>query len=82
MAYIETICEADATGSLDRQYRAAVKRAGKIYKILEIQSRMPKAMRASLMLYGEVTTCEDAPLTRIERELIATVVSRANDCFY
>jgi len=82
MAYIETICEADAAGSLDRQYRAAIKRAGKIFKILEIQSRMPKALRASLMLYAEVTTCEGAPLKRVDRELIATVVSRANDCFY
>ncbi len=82
MAYIETIGEAEATGSLERQYRAATKRAGRIFKILEIQSRLPKALRASLMLYAEVTTVEEAPLSRVERELIATVVSRANDCFY
>ena len=82
MAYIDTIGQMEATGSLARQYRAAEKRAGRVFKILEVQSRMPRALRASLMLYAEVTTCEGAPLSRLDRELIATVVSRANNCFY
>jgi alkylhydroperoxidase family enzyme len=33
-------------------------------------------------LYGATTTSEDNPLPRWTRELIATVVSRTNDCFY
>ena len=82
MAYVRTVAEVFATGSLQRQYRAARSRAGRIYEIVRIHSLDPAALRASMQLYQATTTRADSPLSRQEREMIAVVVSRANECFY
>ena len=44
-------------------------------------SLSPGAMRASMSLYREVMYGE-SELTREQRELLAVVVSTANDCYY
>lgn len=82
MAFIRTIPEDAATGSLQRQYAARRKASGRVYRIVQLHSLDPGALRASMALYAHVTTRPDAPLGRLEREAIAVVVSRANDCFY
>ncbi len=82
MPYIRTISLDEATGSLERQYRAALKRADRIYKIVELHSLDPAVLRSSMALYQATTTREPSPLPRTTREMIAVVVSRANDCFY
>ena len=82
MAWIETIEPEAATGLLRRLYDAAVRRAGKIYQVVRIQSQRPKVLRESIHLYVEVMHSPDSGLTRAQRELIATVVSRANGCHY
>jgi len=82
MAYIKTLSESEATGSLAKQYRGAVGRAGSVAQIVKLHSLDPQSLRASMQLYMATTTREDNPLSRLEREFIATVVSRANDCFY
>jgi len=82
MAWIHTVKPDEATGGLKRQYQAAEKRAGKVYQILEIQSLRPKLLRASTQLYLEAMYSADSSLSRAQREMIATTVSRANDCFY
>ena len=81
MAYIRTVDPAHATGLLKRLYDAAVARAGKVFHVIRAQSPRPKVLRASTQLYLEVMYGESG-LSRAERELIATVVSRANDCHY
>ena len=65
-----------------RLYDAAVKRAGKVFNILRLQSQRPKVLRASTQLYMEVMFSDDNGLSRAQREMIATAVSRANRCFY
>jgi alkylhydroperoxidase family enzyme len=82
MAWIRTVAPEDATGSVAKQYKAAIQRVGKVAKIVELHSLDPLAMRQSMALYQCVTTRERSPLDRPTREMIATVVSRANDCFY
>lgn len=82
MAWIPTVKPEEATGLLKRQYETATRRAGKVYQILEIQSLRPRLLRASTQLYLEAMYCEDSKLTRAQREMIATTVSRVNDCFY
>jgi len=62
-------------------YEAALKRVGRVYNILSIQSPNPAALEASMALYTTVMH-GPSPLSRVERESIAVVVSRANDCFY
>jgi alkylhydroperoxidase family enzyme len=82
MAWIRIIDEDEAEGSLERQYRAARKRAGKVFQILKVHSLDPPTLRASMALYMATTTSDSVPLSRVHREMIAVVVSRANECFY
>jgi alkylhydroperoxidase family enzyme len=82
MAWIRTISPDSATGALKRQYETAVKRAGKVFQIIEIQSLRPRLLRASTQLYLEAMFCSDSKLSRAQREMIATTVSQVNGCFY
>jgi uncharacterized peroxidase-related enzyme len=82
MAWIRTIAPAEATGLLKRLYDEAVQRAGKVFHILRVQSLRPRVLQASTQLYVELMRASEGGLTRAQREMIATVVSRTNDCFY
>ena len=82
MAWIETVAPESATGLLKRLYAAAVKRAGKVFNVIRLQSLRPETLRASTQLYREVMHSAKSPLSRAQRELIATVVSRVNACHY
>ena len=81
MAWIKTVGESEATGLLKKIYADAVRRAGKIFGILSIQSLNPKVLRASMSLYRE-TVLGESEVSRALREMIAVVVSRANGCHY
>ena len=81
MAWISTISEEEATGDVDRQYKAAIKRAGKVYQIVKMQSLRPDIMRTFLALYTQIMHGASG-LSRAEREMVATVVSRVNHCHY
>ncbi|HZM01295.1 MAG TPA: peroxidase [Planctomycetota bacterium] len=81
MAYIETIGPGDAEGGLKRLYDEAIRRAGRVYGILRLQSLNPPVLAASLELYKAIMF-GPSPLTRVEREAIAVTVSRVNECFY
>lgn len=81
MAWIRTVKPKDATGELKTEYAAAIHRAGKVFNILKIQSLNPRTLRASMELY-QATMHAPSGLSRPERELLATVVSWANHCFY
>jgi alkylhydroperoxidase family enzyme len=76
MSWIKTIEPEDATGELKVEYDKAIKRAGKVFNILKVQS-----LRASVHLYL-ATMYGPSGLSRAEREMLATVVSQANHCFY
>src|SRR5207302_7008985 len=81
MAYIRTIPPDEATGALKEEYETAQRRAGYVAHILRLQSLNPAVLHAGVQLYVALMHGPSA-LTRLQRELIATVVSRANDCFY
>ncbi len=81
MAWIKLIEEAEATGPLARFYDAAIKRAGKVFQILKVQSNNPPALKASMDLYA-AAMFGASPLSRAQREMLAVVVSRANECHY
>lgn len=82
MAWIELIRPEEASGLLRRLYAAAVKRAGKVFQVIQVQSRRPDTLRASTQLYMEIMASPKSPLARYQREMIATVVSRTNGCHY
>ena len=81
MAFIETFAEPDAAGPLKKIYDAAVARAGRVYNILKIQSQNPAALQGMLDLYAAAVRGE-SPLTRGQREMLAVVTSKANQCHY
>ena len=81
MAYIELVSDAEATGLLKRIYDAAIARAGKVFNIVRTMSPNPPVLEASMGFYMHVMKGPSG-LTRKEREMIATVTSRANDCLY
>jgi len=81
MAHIRTIGPEDADGPLARIYAEALKRAGRVFHILRVQSLNPEALDASMRMYLALMR-GPGPLTRLEREAIAVTVSRVNECFY
>lgn len=81
MAHVRQIPPDQATGVLKRIFDEAIARAGKVWGILRVQSLNPAALEASTGIY-KVLMFGPSPLSRSQREMLATVVSRANDCFY
>jgi alkylhydroperoxidase family enzyme len=81
MPWIEEIPPERAEGLLKREYEAAVKRAGHVWHIVSIMSQNPEAMRGSMRFYRSIMH-GDSPLSRVQRELLATVTSAELDCFY
>ena len=66
---------------LAEEYDAAVERAGKVWNIVRSMSLNPLVLNRSIELYKAIMFGPSA-LTRPERELLATVVSAANECYY
>ena len=79
--HLRLIDVSDATGALRGEYDAALARAGKVFNIVKSMSLRPPVLRRSMQLYREIMF-EPSGLSRQERELLATVVSRTNECFY
>jgi uncharacterized peroxidase-related enzyme len=81
MAWIKVVEPEEATGELKQEYDAAARRAGKVFNILKVQSLNPATLQASMQMY-RATMFGPSGLSRAEREMLATVVSWANHCFY
>ena len=81
MAFIETIDIQDAKGIVKEEYEKGIKRSGKVFNILKIMSRSPAALRESMQMYLAIMF-GDSDLSRAQREMLATVVSRINHCHY
>jgi uncharacterized peroxidase-related enzyme len=71
----------EATGPLREEYDAAVSRAGKVFNIVKAMSLRPGVLKRSMELYKGLMFGTSG-LSRQERELLAVVVSRENDCHY
>ena len=81
MPWIKVYSLDEATGFLKKQYEAAIKRAGRIWNIVSIMSQNPRALKTSMDFYGAVMF-GSSPLSRGQREMLAVVVSTANNCIY
>ena len=81
MAHLRLIEPEDADGRSPRSTTAAVERAGKVYNIvrsMSLNAGDPPGLDGALQ--GDHVRASQ--LTRQERELLATVVSATNDCYY
>ena len=81
MAHLRLTDVDEATGLLKEEYDAAIGRAGKVFNIVKAMSLRPSVLRRSMELYKAIMLGSSG-LSRQERELLATVVSRENDCHY
>ena len=81
MAHLRLTDVDEATGPLKAEYDAAIGRAGKVFNIVKAMSLRPSVLHRSIELYKGIMFGSSG-LSRQERELLATVVSRENDCHY
>ena len=81
MPWIKTVSDEQAEGLLAKIYEAAVARAGRVFNAVRVMSLNPATLRSSLGFYQAVMLGR-SPLSRAQRELLATVVSRVNGCRY
>jgi hypothetical protein len=93
MAWIKTIKPQDADGELLEmmgEVRATYPQEyGSVHpstlpvdeSIIESHTLLPKAMKHAFLLLSSLMT-DDLPLERRQHEMIATIVSETNDCFY
>lgn len=81
MPFIEVIEPENATGSLKEIYADLTKSRGKLAMVHKIQSLNPESITAHMNLYMQVMFGK-SPLKRAQREMIAVVVSAANNCEY
>ena len=75
------IDEEKAMGKLKEVYESIVGCGRKMAHVLKVQSLNPEAMKAHYQFYRSIMFGKSA-LTRAQREMIATVVSAENGCFY
>lgn len=81
MPWVHTVDDASASGALRDLYDRVRERAGKIPNVTRVQSLRPEATTHGFNLYCQLM---DSPsgISRRERVLIATVVSKVNGCLY
>jgi uncharacterized peroxidase-related enzyme len=81
MAWINTIHETDATGDLAALYKRVGNPDGTVDNVMKVHALNPASLRAHFELYVQAMH-KPSPLSRAEREVVATEVSRLNGCEY
>ncbi len=81
MSWIGTVPEERAEGVLATIYDQTRAKLGCVINLVKVQSLRPQTMAIGRKLYKHLM---DSPggLTRLQRVLIATVVSKINGCLY
>ena len=81
MPYIKVIQHEEAEGRLKEIYDELVRSRGQLAEVHKIQSLNPETIVAHMDLYMKIMFGK-SPLRRYQREMIAVIVSAANDCEY
>ncbi len=81
MAFIDIIEPEDATGELKEIYDMLKKQRGKLAQVHKIQSLNPNSIVKHMDLYMSIMF-SSSPLNRAQHEMMAVVVSAANECEY
>ena len=80
-SWIREIPQEEATGQLRMELDNAMQRAGRVWGIVQVMSVSPAILKDSIRLYMTIMYGA-SPLTRFQRELLATVVSAELSCRY
>ena len=81
MAWVQMVPVEGAAGKLSEIYHRVRQRAGVVANIAKVQSLRPKTMERAFDLYCQIMD-DPTGLSKRERVLIATVVSKVNGCIY
>jgi uncharacterized peroxidase-related enzyme len=81
MPFINVIEHEDAEGRLKEIYDDLVKSRGKLAEVHKIQSLNPETIVAHMDLYMKIMFGR-SPLKRYQREMMAVIVSKTNNCPY
>ena len=81
MAFIKLFDFKNSNGLLKKEYEKGLRRAGRIWNVLTIQSQTPEILRESMRLYNS-TMFGNSNVPRFDRELLAVVTSISNECEY
>ncbi len=81
MAWIRIIHEDEAQGELKKLYDGLIEPWGGVDNIMKIHSLNPASLAGHFELYKTLMRGRSA-LTRVQREMIAVVVSALNRCEY
>ena len=81
MAWIEMVPEKNAEGRLRELYSKYTEPWGGVDNIMKIHSLNVKSMETHFNLYAHLMRGR-SKLTRVQREMIAVVVSTINKCHY
>jgi alkylhydroperoxidase family enzyme len=81
MPWIRQIPHEESSGLLKQEFDKAVARAGRIWNIVRIMSLNPRTLKASMESYGAIMFAR-SPLSREQREMLATVVAATVGCLY
>ena len=79
MPWIKTVADDEADGLLQKVYESALARTGRVSPMTRVMSLNVQTLRAATGLSHAVMTGR-SPLSRAQRELLATVVSAINNC--
>ncbi len=82
MAWIITVSENEATGSLKELYDAEKMPSGEVDNILKIHSLDPDSLKWHIAMYRQLMYGRGSSLKRAQREMIAVVASSLNHCLY
>ncbi|MAG20663.1 MAG: peroxidase [Candidatus Marinimicrobia bacterium] len=81
MAWINMIQETEAQGELKEAYGKLTEPWGGVDNIIKIHSLNVPSLKSHFQLYATLMRGK-SDLSRIQREMIAVVVSAANQCHY
>ena len=81
MSWIRTVPPDEATGELKTIYDETKAKFGEVINLVKIQSLRPDTMALGRGLYKHLMTSPGG-LSRLQRVLLATVVSHLNSCHY
>lgn len=81
MCWVRTVPDEQASGVLKTIYDETRAKHGHVINLVRVQSLRPETMQIGRQLYRHLM---DGPggLSRLDRYLIATVVSKTNNCHY
>lgn len=81
MAWVQTVATDSASDTLRNVYHRVRERAGAVANIARVQSLRPKTMERGFDFYCQIMD-DPTGISKRERVLIATVVSKVNGCLY